>query len=76
MDFLITGNKTIQDVDQRILKYKQENLKLTVEYQRLKEKNLSPRKTIRRCLGGEGNIGEQIYNSYGFAFISHIKSFF
>lgn len=56
MDFLITGSKTIQDENQRVIKYKQANEKLTTECDKLKERNKVLEKALKAFVAGEKDI--------------------
>jgi len=47
MDFLITGNKTIQDENQRVIKLQQANIKLSQENDKLKERNRILEKALK-----------------------------
>ena len=47
MDFLITGKKTIQDENQRVMKLTEENLKLGRECDKLKERNRVLEKALK-----------------------------
>ena len=53
MDFLITGKKTIQDENQRVMKLTEENLKLSRECEKLKERNKILEKALKVFLTGE-----------------------
>ena len=53
MDFLITGKKTIQDENQRVMKLSEENLKLSRECEKLKERNKILEKALKAFLTGE-----------------------
>jgi len=50
MDFLITGNKTIQDENQRVIKLQQANLKLEKENEKLKERLKERNKILEKAL--------------------------
>ncbi len=56
MDFLITGNKTIQDENQRVIKLQQANLKLEKEFERLKERNKVLEKALKAFVVGDKEI--------------------
>lgn len=56
MDFLITGNKTIQDENQRVIKLQQANLKLEKESERLKERNKVLEKALKAFVAGGKEI--------------------
>ncbi len=56
MDFLITGNKTIQDENQRVIKLQQANLKMEKEYERLKERNKVLEKALKAFVVGDKEI--------------------
>ncbi len=56
MDFLITGSKTIQDENQRVIKYKQANQKLTTECDKLKERNKVLEKALKAFVAGEKEL--------------------
>ncbi len=53
MDFLITGNKTIQDENQRVMKLTDANLKLNRECDKLKERNRVLEKALKAFVAGE-----------------------
>ena len=53
MDFLITGNKTIQDENQRVIKLQQANIKLTQENDKLKERNRILEKALKAFVVGK-----------------------
>ena len=53
MDFLITGKKTIQDENQRVIKLTEENLKLQRECEKLKERNKVLEKALKAFVVGE-----------------------
>lgn len=52
LELLITGNKTNRDENQRISEYKQANLKLTSECEKLKKKNKILEKALKDFLKG------------------------
>ncbi|MBK8382765.1 MAG: hypothetical protein IPL16_12935 [Ignavibacteria bacterium] len=54
MDFLITGNKTIHDENQRVIKLTDANLKLSKECEKLKERNRVLEKALKVFVVGEG----------------------
>lgn len=56
MDFLITGNKTIQDENQRVIKLQQSNLKLEKECDRLKERNKVLEKALKAFVSGDKKV--------------------
>ena len=58
MDFLVTGIKTIQDENQRVIKLQQANLKLEKEYERLKERNKVLEKALKAFVTG----GKEVSN--------------
>ena len=53
MDFLVTGTKTIQDENQRVLKLQQTIIKLEKENERLKERNKILEKALKAFVTGE-----------------------
>lgn len=53
MDFLITGTKTIQDENQRVIKLTDANLKLNRECDKLKERNKVLEKALKAFVAGE-----------------------
>ncbi len=53
MDFLITGTKTIQDENQRVIKLTDANLKLNRECDKLKERNRVLEKALKAFVTGE-----------------------
>ena len=53
MDFLITGKKTIQDENIRVIKLTEENLKLSRECEKLKERNRVLEKALKAFVVGE-----------------------
>jgi len=58
MDFLITGNKTIQDENQRVIKLQQANIKLNLENDKLKERNRVLEKAMKAfVIGDKANTG-------------------
>ena len=56
MDFLITGNKTIQDENQRVIKLQQSNIKLSKECDNLKERNKILEKALKAFVVGNKEI--------------------
>lgn len=53
MDFLITGNKIIQDENQRVIKLQQANIKLNQENDKLKERNRKLEKAFKDFVTGD-----------------------
>ncbi len=56
MDYLITGNKTIQDENQRVIKLQQANIKLSQDYEKLKERNKALEKALKAFVAGDKEI--------------------
>ena len=56
MDFLVTGNKTIQDENQRVIKLQQANNKLNKENEDLKERNRVLEKALKAFMGSKKEV--------------------
>lgn len=56
MDFLITGSKTIQDENQRVIKLTDANLKLNRECDKLKERNRVLEKALKAFVAGDKEV--------------------
>jgi len=56
MDFLVTGTKTIQDENQRVIKLQHANLKLEKESERLKERNKVLEKALKAFVVGDKEV--------------------
>lgn len=56
MDFLITGSKTIQDENQRVIKLTDANLKLSRECDKLKERNRVLEKALKAFVAGDKEL--------------------
>lgn len=56
MDFLITGTKTIQDENQRVIKLQQANIKLTTDCDKLKERNRVLEKALKAFVTGDKEV--------------------
>ena len=56
MDFLITGSKTIQDENQRVIKLQQANIKLSADCDKLKERNRVLEKALKAFVAGDKEV--------------------